>query len=85
MKQQYLPQSHKGHSTLWCPLRLTICCSCSDDEIKTELNARGYGAVLDMDEDVALDMLFTQLVDQLIQEEKMVDLPPGTSPCMPHT
>ena len=30
-----------------------------------------------MDEDLALDMLFTQLVDQLVQEEKMVDLPLG--------
>ena len=64
-------------AALLCPLGFTSLCSCSDDEIKTELNARGYGAVLDMDEDLALDMLFSQLIEQLIQEEKMVTLRPG--------
>ena len=71
-EQRYTLLATSGHSGFCCQPGLTGFWSCRDDEIKTELNARGYGAVLDMDEDLALDMLFTQLVDQRIQEEKMV-------------
>ena len=46
--------------------------SCSEDEIKQELNARGYVNVLDMNPDVAFELLFTKLSGELAQEDMEV-------------
>lgn len=35
-------------------------CSCSENEIKGKLNARGYANVLSMDPDIAFELFFTR-------------------------
>ena len=47
---------------------------CSEDEIKQELNARGYDDVLGMDVDIALEALFTEISTEMHEQVKRVRL-----------
>ena len=55
-------------------LSLTRTCWCSEDEIKQELNARGYDDVLGMDVDIALEALFTEMSAEMFEQARRVRL-----------